>query len=191
MTTTETVAPLKFSDEHYIALGKMVIQFQELEQAITVGLARLMDPNDLERSLGFTHTVLNELSFANRLKLLSNFIETHPASHFIPPNTEHEKFKTEDYQELLGQLREGIKLAAESEQKRNGLIHSTWLTDPVGGPPGTVLRFKKRTKGKQTHGVMEFVTANDISAIVEEMKLATNIIFKATSHLHLFLYVPI
>lgn len=188
MTPIETAVALKFTDAHYIALGKMVVQFQELEQAITIGLLRLMQPTDLGLAFGFTHTVINELSFANRLKLLSNFVETHPVTHFVPIGSQYEKGKTEDYHEELGQLREGLRMAAMSEQKRNGLIHSSWLTDPVGGPPGTVLRVKKRTNGKRIHGTMEFVTANDILAIVEEMKLATDVICKAASHLHIFLF---
>lgn len=189
MTTSDAAEPLVFTDAHYIALGKLVVQFQELEQAITFGLARLMQPKDLELAFGFTHTVLNELPFANRLKLLSNFVETHPVSHFVPSGSKHEKYAIEDYQEELANLKNGIKLSTVAEGKRNSLIHSNWLTSPAAGPPGTVLRVKKRAKSNKTIGAMEFISASDIQAIVEEMERATSLIMKSASRLHILLYV--
>ncbi|HQS59436.1 MAG: hypothetical protein B7Y56_09865 [Gallionellales bacterium 35-53-114] len=192
MPTSETVEPLKFTDEHYIALGRMVVQFQELEQAITIALAQFMQPKDIGLALGFTHTVIIELSFATRLKLLSNFVETHPVTHFIPPGSKFEESKSEEFLEELNELRDGLKIATLAEAKRNGLIHSNWLTSSqMCGPPGTVLRFKKRAKGRSTHQTIEFVTAAEILSIAEEMQRAINIVFKITGRLHMYLHTQI
>lgn len=183
METKESSA-LQFTDEHYIALGKMVIAFQDLEEAITYGIAFLMHPEDQRQALGFTHTVLNELPFTSRLKLLSNYIETHPIEHFIPSGTQHEKVKLEDFKEILGSARLGISMAFCAEEKRNQFIHSRWLTAPLAGPAGHVLRIKIRAKHKKTQASAEYVTASAIYEVVEEMDKATSLIFRATRDLH-------
>lgn len=183
----EEIASHQFTDEHYIALGKMVIAFQSLEQSITNGLAFLMHPNEIDQALGFTYTVLNEMSFGSRVKLLSNYVETHPITHFVPSGVQYEKVKAEEFPEVLEKLRTGIRIAGVAEEKRNQLIHSYWLTDVASGPPGSVLRMKLRAKYNKTQGSTEYVTAETISAIVEEMNRASGMIFEATQHLRIFL----
>lgn len=183
---TNEIAPLQFTDDHYIALGKLVIAFQNLEQVITHGLAFLMQPNDFEEALGFTSRVLNELSFAGRLKLLSNYVETNPQAHFIPHGTQYESVKAEEFPMVLETLRGAISKAANLEERRNQLIHSYWLT-PISGPSGTVWRIKSRARHSKTHGSSEFLTAKAILDVVEEMNSARNAIFEATRHLQIFL----
>jgi hypothetical protein len=144
-----------------------------------------MEPTETVGS--FTYTVLDELSFANRLKFLSNYVETHPLPHFIPPGVSYEEGKAKDFPEVLAKLRVGIQIAGEAEEKRNQLVHSYWLTEPVAGPTGTVLRCKSRVKHKKVHRSSEYVTATTISAIVEEMEKAKLMIFEATERLHFYL----
>lgn len=188
METNEIVG-MHFTDDHYIAIGKLVIAFQSLEGTITYGLAFLMRPklNEFTEALGFTHRVLNELSFANRLTLLSNYIETHPVTHFVPPGIKYEKTMTDDIPGILEKLRTGIKMAGEAEAKRNQFIHSHWITHPAGGPTGTVLRVKTRAKHNKTQGSAEYVTAGAINAIVEEMDRARELISTSSQELRFFL----
>ena len=177
----EEIALKQFTDELYIALGKMVIAFQSLEQTITYGLAFLMCPNEFTEALGLTHTALNELSFGSRLKLLSNYIETHSPTHFIPPGCRYEKVKIEEFPAVLEKLRKGIQIAHVAEEKRNQLIHSYWMTNPC------IKRIKVRTKHKSTQLSAEYITVEAVSAIVEEMNLAAKMISEATQHLTAFL----
>lgn len=186
MNTTQ-VEPLRFTDEHYIALGRMVVEFQFLEQVITQSLVQLMHPSDLQMALGFTHTVVNELSFSARRKLLSNFVESKPVTHFIPTGTKYEKIKSEEMPELLKRLRLGLKLASEAEEERNAFTHSQWLTDPICGPPGTVLRMKFRAGPKRICGGIKYVKPADILALVLKMDEAARSISKETQHLLAFM----
>ena len=97
MTTSEASKIAAFTDGHYIALGKMVVEFQQLELEISFGLARLMSPGNWDSSFEFALTIINEHSFANKLKLLSNFIETHPISHFVPSDSAYLDVATKNY----------------------------------------------------------------------------------------------
>jgi hypothetical protein len=188
METNEIVG-MQFSDAHYIAIGKLVIAFQSLESTITTAQAFLMQPkhDELVVAIGFTYRVLNELSFANRLKLLSNYVETHSLTHFVPPGSKFEKVLTVDFPLILEKLRTGIKLTAKAEEKRNRLIHSHWITHPAGGPRGTVLRAKTVTKRNKNQGSMEYVSASAINDIVKEIDEAIQIISTSSRELQYFL----
>ena len=192
METKATVA-LEFTDDHYIALGKLVVAFQSLEEAITFGLGRLMRPNRKEytEAFGFTSTVLDELSSGSRLKLLSNYVETHPATYFVPPGSLHEQAKLATFEAMLEALRPGIRMAEQAEKRRNELIHSYWIADPFAGPPGTVFRMKTRAKFNKVHDTSALVAAEEIYFIVEEMDKAREIILKAVGGLHALLRAAI
>lgn len=188
METKATVA-LEFTDDHYIALGKLVVAFQSLEQTITIGLSRLMRPNREEytEAFGFTSTVLDELSSGSRLKLLSNYVETHPDTYFVPPGSLHEKAKLTTLETILEALRPGIRMAEQAEKRRNELIHSHWITAPFCGPPGTIFRTKTRARFNKLHDTSAFVAAEEIYFIVEEMNKAQKIISNEVEGLYYLL----
>lgn len=120
--------PLDFTDAHYIALGKLVVAFQNLEQVITYGIEFVVEENF--RTNPFLPVVLNELSFASRLKLFSNFIETPPLHYFIPSGVEHEDIRKSEYPEVIEKAKKGVQLASQAEVSRNQLLHSYWLASP-------------------------------------------------------------
>ena len=70
MNIFEFLKPQDFPEDHYNALGRLLVEFQHLESSITKSLIMLIQPDALD----FTSVILNELTFNNRLKLLSNFI---------------------------------------------------------------------------------------------------------------------
>lgn len=88
---------LKFTDNHYIAIGKLVVAFQMIELTISSNLARLVNPNLLSSEWSFSNLLINELSFTNRLKLLSNFIETHDDDFFVHPDSKYHDVRLEDF----------------------------------------------------------------------------------------------
>lgn len=184
--SNNSTEPLAFADEHYIALGRMVVGFQSLEQTITQSLLGLMHPHDLLGDYGFTRTVVNELSFADRLRLLSHFVETTPATHFVPEGTKHETVKLSELPEVMENLRLGLKLASEAQADRNALTHSQWFENIFGGPPRTVLRMKFRAAPKKLQVTHEYMEPRRIIALVEKMQEASRLISGAVEHLIAF-----
>lgn len=177
--------PMKFSDEHYIAFGKLVVSFQYLEEVITYAIALIAEPDITKNRI--LDLVVNELSFSNRLKLLSNLVETTPVDYFVPLGCEHERGKREEYSEFVENLRTGIRLAREAEERRNQLIHSYWFTEPMCGPPGVVLRSKTRARPDKTIRQLEHITAEVILSVVSTLEQARDLIYRAAWHLNLYL----
>lgn len=176
---------ISFTDEHYIALGKMLVAFQSLEHAITSGLSKLIHPESLCKGYGFSFYLINELSFASRLRCLETFLDLYPAEHFIPRGVRYERVKKEEYTELLEELVKAIGLAKKAEERRNQLVHSYWLPD-IGGE-GTVCRMKIKAKPKKKAIQLENVSVAAITAVEKDLSRATAVISKSLSHLLIFL----
>ena len=165
-----------FPDEHYNVLGRLLVEFQVLESSITHALCILIKLDNDSRFIDFTFTMMNELPFKNRLKLLSNFIETHPEIYFVPYGMENRAMYLRSYKEDIGKLKEGIKLALSLEEKRNRIMHSLWLPAPKHAPQKTVTRIKVSTTVKKTKNDYEFISSSQILSIVEEIKEASHLI---------------
>ncbi len=71
MTTEAKVLPTK----HLEAIGKVVVDFQDLEASITNAMLAFMSTRNTVKTEFFNQLVINELPFTSRLKLLSLFIE--------------------------------------------------------------------------------------------------------------------
>lgn len=175
----------KFTDQHYAALGKVVVEFESLQSTITYGLLKLIEPEKQFFYSKILMAIINEHSFANRLKLLLLFPSLSDVSEIL---IKKNNFKLEEYEEAIKQLQEGSVLANEAESKRNQLIHSTWIHGgPLSGPKGTVLRSKSRVKKSKMHTSVEFISANDIEEIAQNMITANDKIKNATEKLRLII----
>lgn len=161
---------LHFNDGHYIAIGKLVVAFQMIESIISFNLAKLANPDIFSSEWAFYNLLINELSFSNRLKLLSNFIETHDNDFFVHPGSKFYDVRLGEYLDAKNNLTTLFSKCSELEQKRNQIIHSNWITSPAAGPDGTVIRMKITSQKKKTSGCFEFTTAEDINNIVSEME---------------------
>jgi len=179
MSTTQAagVGPLKFSDKHYEALGRLVVAFQYLEQVVTQAIVLLVEPAAHKKKFLFLPGILNEMSFGTRLRVLSNIVTTTDVSYFVAAGTKYELSRREEHLEIVAELLEGIALAGKAEEDRNRLIHSQWMGSGVlYGPAESVLRVKSRMKADKTQRQEEYVKASDILAIVDEMDAAARII---------------
>ena len=180
-----TIAALTFTEQHYAALGKVIVAFQSLESTITHGLLTLLQPEKLIPDSALAFAIVNEHSFSNRLKLLLLFPSLTDALKLFPGDDGLTKVHLESYRELVSQLNEGGVLAAEAESKRNQLIHSTWIHgSSVGGPEGTVLRTKSRVRKNKIHSSHEYIAAKEIEAIAETILTAQNKLHHAIRDLH-------
>jgi len=180
-----TIAALTFTEQHYAALGKVIVAFQSLESTITLGLLTLLQPEKLISDSALAFAIVNEHSFSNRLKLLLLFPSLTDALKLFPGDDGLTKVHLESYRELVSQLNEGGVLAAEAESKRNQLIHSTWIHgSSVGGPEGTVLRTKSRVRKNKIQLSHEYIAAKEIEAIAETILTAQNKLHHAIRDLH-------
>lgn len=178
---------MDFTDAHYLALGKLVVAFQNLEQVVTYSIQFIMGEGRQAEN-DFLPRVLNELSFGSRLKLLSNFIETTPMHYFTQVEPDYAKVREAEFPEVIAEVRRGIKLASESEVARNQLLHSYWLASPhMYGLEGAVIRIKHRTKTDKTLYQKVAVRPEDILKTVEKMNSATALIFESANHLNVWL----
>lgn len=174
--------PLEFTKDHYAALGRVIVEFQSLEQVVTFALARFMHTNE-STPPNFSFLILNELSFANRLKLLNIYINIHPFKHFVHPSDSAINIKRQDYEEEIVKFKEGIRIASDAETKRNQLIHSSWLANPIAGPKESVLRVKVRANSKKVSLAMEYMLVDDINDVAGKMEKAWKLIQLSTTHL--------
>ncbi|PSJ16629.1 hypothetical protein [Nitrosomonas supralitoralis] len=183
-----TITALTFTEQHYAALGKVIVAFQSLESTITYGLLTLLQPDKLVFDSKLAIAVVNEHSFSNRLKLLLLFPSLTDKLELFHGNNDY----LERYEEAVSQLNEGGALAAEAETKRNQLIHSTWIHgSSVGGPEGTVLRMKSRVRKNKIHASHEYIAAKEIEAIADAMLTARDKLHNAIQNLHMLMLVAL
>ena len=175
----------EFTEQHYVALGKMLVAFQSLEATVTCGLLKLLQPGTLVPDSALAAAVVGELSFANRLKLLLIYPSL-PGPKLAPSEDKLAEVRQQVYAEAVDLLKQGGRIAAEAEEKRNQLVHSWWLSgcSIAGSPDGTVFRVKSRIKKNKVHVSNQFITAKDIEAVVEEMNTAESQLQKAVQHLN-------
>lgn len=108
-------------------------------------LAELLQPERIPFPTGLAVSVVNELSFANKVKLFGNIPAAYPKESVAGPSrTASEEF----YDEAAAELALAVKTAASAEERRNQLMHSQWIYGHAPGPSEPVLRAKLRTNRK-------------------------------------------
>lgn len=179
------ISALTFTEQHYAALGKVIVAFQSLESTITYGLLTLLQPEKLVFDSKLAIAIVNEHSFSNRLKLLLLFPSLTNPLELFPGDDSLTKVYLESYAEAIDLLNEGGILAIAAESKRNQLIHSTWIHgSSVGGPEGTILRMKSRVRKNKIHSSSEYISAKEIEAIADDMLTAVDKMHHAIQNLH-------
>lgn len=182
------ISALMFTEQHYAALGKVIVAFQSLESTITYGLLTLLQPEKLMFDSKMAIAIVNEHSFSNRLKLLLLFPSLTNPLELFPGDDCLTKVHLESYSEAVGLLNEGGVLAIEAESKRNQLIHSTWIHgSSIGGPEGTVLRMKSRVRKNRIHSFSEYIAAKEIEAAADDTLTAQKKLHQAIQNLHFLL----
>ena len=180
-----SITALTFTEQHYAALGKVIVAFQSLESTITFGLLTLLQPEKLLFDSKLAIAIVNEHSFSNRLKLLLLFPSLTEVLKLFPGDDGLTKVHLDSYEEAVSLLNEGGVLAAEAESKRNQLIHSTWIHgSSVGGPEGTVLRMKSRVRKNKIHSSHEYIAAKEIETVADVMLAAQSKLHHAIQNLH-------
>ena len=164
---------LQFTDEHYIALGKLLVSFQSLEHTAAAELTRLINPHpsDFTNALGgFETIVFLELPFKKRMALIRHFLWSIPEAD--KPN---ETQRLADFTQYIERLDKAVGMALKAEETRNSLIHSQWIGGGAcgiaGNPPELVMRRKFNVHRKPENQPEHYMTPQDILELVERIKM--------------------
>ena len=135
------------SENHFAALGRLIVAFQSLEGTLVHGLVLLATSQVGTPGGHLVYAAMSELSFGSVLRLAAAVPGMFTEQRLLGLS-EHENDKV---LALLDQcskkLLEGVKIATALEQRRNQLIHSKWFISPeILNKPGTMTRMKAKTK---------------------------------------------
>lgn len=135
------------TDEHLKALGRVVYQFQSLEQELHIQIRWLAAPLDQRKQM----VMISHYSFGN---LLSVFEELF-------------KIEFEGFPDVLPDLKSTLKKISKVEESRNQLLHSFWGQASYTG--GGVARYKVKRKpsGPDDQFHFEPLTAEAIDVIAD------------------------
>ncbi len=183
MKTTVEPAAIPEPDLHltyYEALGRVVVDFQALEEGITFSLLRLTRPQLTEDIFDKAYFLaLSELSFKSRLKLLRNLIEKATVNDYLFSGNQSPSERAALFEELLRQLKETSQKCEGLEDKRNQLIHSVWRPSE-SEPDRTALRYKVRVQAKRTAFALEKIPLADVKQLVADLRAARETISRCS-----------
>jgi len=181
MTTTNQY------DQHYQAIGRMLVFFQSLEATLKNGLVLLIN-NQLGTPSGqLAYATITELSFGTATRLAGGLPTIYTVERIGASSEESAKRLKEELDDAGIQLKKGITLASEVEQRRNQLVHSHWFISSGYIPEtGKMTRMKAKTKSGSVK--IDFVaeSLSDINANSEKAKQAQELIGNA---LNLYLQI--
>jgi len=165
--------------EHFEALGRLLVSFQALEEAVTLGIAHLTG-SDRSDEVNFKYFLaLSELPFRSRVKLLRNFLETTEPSHYLWKGCPAEETRQKAIPEIVSQMISFAKECNSLEDQRNQMVHSVW--EPGSGEVGAVaMRFKLRVQDKALSIAHEEVPRQKILDLVDRMQAIRNGLEKGT-----------
>lgn len=150
-------------DEHFATIGRFIVAFQQLEFTITHFLSIFsahpsrVAPNNMMQSILADSSFKNLLKFSRTLPVLLD-----PARLFAQEDIREDWSKA--HERFSAQLLEALKMASRTEQRRNQLVHSTWITDADVRPNNAkVYRVKTRNRRGQVEMIHEY-TSPDVIA---------------------------
>ena len=116
------------SQRQFEEIGRFIHNFQEIDRVLTYLLASYMMDLPRRTELSFTHGVVNALSFDNKKKALSQFMETQldrwgaSLRRGFPQQSLEQKNLEERKTKIISSLSEVERLQIH----RNKLVHSHW-----------------------------------------------------------------
>ena len=166
--------------EHYQAIGQMIVEFQSLEATLKTGLTLLMN-NELGTVAGqLVYAMVAEVSFGTAVRIASAI-----PGIFTPARlgvTKEESFArlSQCLLETSEQLKKGLKVATEVEERRNQLIHSHWLeSSGYVAPEGMMSRIKTKTRKGGVSTAFEHESLGAIAAVSAQAQSAQKLVGSA------------
>ncbi|GEM_PF-3540521 len=164
-------------DPIFVALGRMLVHFQSLEATLRNGLTLLLHDGKNTPHDRLISAYLSELSFGS-LSRLTSLLPSQFTSESIATETVIGRERLDaELNDCQNKLYQGLKLANEAEQRRNQLIHSTWLIgDGLEQSQGTLYRSKIKIKAQKLSIQFEQETIATINENTEKAKEAQSLL---------------
>jgi hypothetical protein len=141
-------------------LGECVIQFQRIEDALSICIGRLIGRNRLIGDI-----VTAEMSYRAKISVFAALFQHKLKSKLLPT----------DVAQLIGRLH-------WAEEQRNTLVHSMW--DASESRPHSVRRQKKAIRKKTFSLTTEHVTPEDLEDLSRLLEgIITDVFFFTTEYL--------
>ena len=159
-------------EDHYAAVGRFMVAFQQVEFALSHHLSIIcahpsrVAPNNLIQAMLADSSFGSLLKFASTLPLLLNPTRLYPPERIAAEWTISHARASVDLQSAL-------KRASLVEQRRNQLVHSSWLTDSsLHSQEGKIYRTKMRNRRGNVEIVYEEIVA---AKILRETRLCQQV----------------
>lgn len=178
----------KFTDKHFIALGKINVYFQKIESVLDILLSTLLNANSFSPSFRKMHALLSESSFRTKFSTacsivneISSFEDISDAFSDMPQSLEGAVIEHIEKFKLL------IKKIDECSAIRNKYLHSHWIDGSIGSKfPESVARTKTTAKGKKINGEFDFETVEKLQKKVFYIEETYKEMLDAVLPLHSF-----
>lgn len=140
---------MAISDEHYRAIGRISVEFGEIEMWVSSFAWALIDQ---EQSIG--QIVTAGMSFSRQLDLLSSLFQ----------HRCHDTTKLNDFNDLTKRL-------SKLSDKRNTIIHSLWLRQSKDSTEATRLKITAKRKPGLSH-TKKIVKPQELESIADDFHTA-------------------
>jgi len=180
----------KFTNEHFIALGKMNVYFQFIENQIDRLLSVFLNTHFLSSHTKRMNALLSEIPFKTKCSTLRSLINDITSFEDIAdafPKELHDK--SEKILDEIFALKPLFKKIAQCSSIRNKYIHSHWINGGICGPKNSVARYKLTAKGKGVKGEFVFECSSELESKAEYILQTYNELLDITMNL-VFLAVP-
>lgn len=167
-------------DQHCLAIGRMIVAFQSLEATLKSELTLLMNREVGTPGGQLTYAMVGELSFGTATRLAGALPSIFTLQRIAPKRAESESRLLELFAETAEQLKKGLRLAGEVEERRNQVVHSHWFISSGYVPPdGAMTRMKTKTKRGALAIAFEHETVQDLNDVAEKAFEAQRLIGSA------------
>lgn len=169
----------------------MLVLFQSLEGTLKSGLTLLLNNQSGSPGGVLAYAAVTELSFGAAMRLASVLPEAFSVDRISAGDEAGKKRLGDALTEAKSELKEGLKLAGEAEQRRNQLVHSHWFVSPGYVPaPGKMTRMKTRAKTGSVTTSFESASVEDLDANSDKAQAAQKLISSALDDYQQILRYP-
>src|SRR3990167_50638 len=163
--------------EHYQAIGPMIVAFQGLEATLKAELTLLMN-NELGTVAGqLVYAMVAEASFGTAVRIASAIPGIFTPARIGVTKEESVIRLSQCLLETSEQLKKGLKVATEVEERRNQLVHSHWF-ESAGyvAPDGVMSRMKTKTRKGGVSIAFEHESIEAIAAVTAQARSAQELV---------------
>jgi hypothetical protein len=163
--------------QHYQAIGRMIVAFQGLEATLKAELTLLMN-NELGTVSGqLVYAMVAEASFGTAVRIASALPSVFTPARLGVTKEESVAQLSRCLLETSEQLKKGLRLATEVEERRNQLVHSHWFeSSGYVAPEGMMSRMKTKTRKGGVSTAFEHESIEAIAAVAGQARTAQELV---------------